>query len=360
MWCTKAIHIRTFFLCRSLGGLAERNSLCTLFIVKSNQHFIVIEVNCIDEGVDQSLPLFLLGQVQLAEAVEPEADEFLLHHGIGQFFFGNLDFEVFFLGLEGFQPLLGGAGQNAGLDGVEHILDAGLGLPELLLVKGQARALPVLQLHDRRDEGIDDCIVLNQFHSFVDYQVFQPLFADRLFGAGLPLFRGRAFIIVMGLARMAHATLPKHQRATTSAKQFRAYLKTQKCQKDKKKTQKGSIIGSKGSDRMTIHRYEVTDAEWDIIEPMLPKHHMGRPQKDLRAHFNGILWIARSGARWEDLPARYGPHQTVYSCFCRWRDDGTLEHIFHKLGANAELKELNIDSTTSKVSEQASRGPRKR
>ena len=118
-------------------------------------------------------------------------------------------------------------------------------------------------------------------------------------------------------------------------KMTRAYLKTQKCQKDKKKTQKGSIIGSKGSDRMTIHRYEVTDAEWDIIEPMLPKHHMGRPQKDLRAHFNGILWIARSGARWEDLPARYGPHQTVYSCFCRWRDDGTLEHIFHKLGANA-------------------------
>ena len=50
---------------------------------------------------------------------------------------------------------------------------------------------------------------------------------------------------------------------------------------------------------MTIHRYEVTDAEWAIIEPMLPKHHMGRPQKDLRAHFNGILWIARSGARWK-------------------------------------------------------------
>ena len=70
---------------------------------------------------------------------------------------------------------------------------------------------------------------------------------------------------------------------------------------------------------MTIHRYEVTDAEWAIIEPMLPKHHIGRPQKDLRSHFNGILWIARSGARWEDLPARYGPHQTVYSCFCRIR-----------------------------------------
>ena len=40
---------------------------------------------------------------------------------------------------------------------------------------------------------------------------------------------------------------------------------------------------------MAIHRYEVTEAEWAIIGPMLPKHHMGCPQKDLRAHFNGIL-----------------------------------------------------------------------
>src|SRR5699024_12295749 len=104
---------------------------------------------------------------------------------------------------------------------------------------------------------------------------------------------------------------------------------------------------------MRIQRCEVTDGEWAIIEPMLLKHDMGCPQKDLRAHFNGILWIARSGACWEDLPARYGPHQTVYSCFCRWRDDGTLERIFHALGANAELEELNIDSTTSKETGRA-------
>ena len=75
----------------------------------------------------------------------------------------------------------------------------------------------------------------------------------------------------------------------------------------------------------------MTDAEWAIIEPLIVRRHRGRPQKDIRAHMNGILWIARSGARWEDLPARYGPHQTVYSCFCRWRDDGTLEKIFEAL-----------------------------
>ncbi len=111
---------------------------------------------------------------------------------------------------------------------------------------------------------------------------------------------------------------------------------------------------------MSIHRYEVTDKEWAMIEPMLPKHHMGRPQKDLRAHFNGIMWMVRSGARWEDLPARYGPYQTVYSCFCRWRDDGTLERIFQMLRDQEERKELSIDSTASKASPQASRGPRKR
>ena len=53
---------------------------------------------------------------------------------------------------------------------------------------------------------------------------------------------------------------------------------------------------------MSIHRYEMTDAEWAIIEPLIKQHHKGRPQKDIRAHLNGILWIARSGARWGDLP----------------------------------------------------------
>lgn len=111
---------------------------------------------------------------------------------------------------------------------------------------------------------------------------------------------------------------------------------------------------------MSIHRYEMTDAEWAIIEPLIKQHHKGRPQKDIRAHLNGILWIARSGARWGDLPARYGPHQTVYSCFCRWRDDGTLKKIFEALHAQADLTELSIDSTATKASVQASRGPRKR
>ena len=106
-------------------------------------------------------------------------------------------------------------------------------------------------------------------------------------------------------------------------------------------------------------RYELTDKEWELIRPLIPISHTGRLQKDIRAHLNGILWLARSGARWSDLLARFGPHQTVYS-FCRWRDDGTLKKIFEFCAAPGTGTELSMDSTSIKASVQAGRGIRKR
>ena len=85
------------------------------------------------------------------------------------------------------------------------------------------------------------------------------------------------------------------------------------------------------------------------------KHHMGRPQKELRAHYNGMPWMAR----WEDLPEQYGPCQTVNSCFCRWRDGGTLERAFQAIHPEA-AGELSIDATSVKVHEQPGRGSRNR
>ena len=110
---------------------------------------------------------------------------------------------------------------------------------------------------------------------------------------------------------------------------------------------------------MKARRYELADKEWELIRPLIPISHTGRPQKDIRAHLNGILWLARSGARWSDLPARFGPHQTVYSCFCRWRDDGTLKKIFELCAAPGTGAELSMDSTSIKASVQAGRGIRK-
>ena len=118
--------------------------------------------------------------------------------------------------------------------------------------------------------------------------------------------------------------------------------------------------GQKEVTNMKARRYELTDKEWELARPLIPISHTGRPQKDIRAHLNGILWLARSGARWSDLPARFGPHQTVYSCFCRWRDDGTLKKIFEVCAAPSTGAELRLDSTSIKASVQAGRGIRKR
>ena len=68
---------------------------------------------------------------------------------------------------------------------------------------------------------------------------------------------------------------------------------------------------------------------------------------------NAMLWLARSGAAWADIPARFGPHQTVYSRFCKWRDDGTLLRIFQELNADADYEDLCIDSTSIKAHPQS-------
>ena len=84
---------------------------------------------------------------------------------------------------------------------------------------------------------------------------------------------------------------------------------------------------------MTIRRHEVTDAQWARLAPLLaevaPEQPVtGRPNKDHRLILNGILWKIRTGAPWRDLPERYGPWQTVYSRFRRWRLAGQWDRLF--------------------------------
>lgn len=65
-------------------------------------------------------------------------------------------------------------------------------------------------------------------------------------------------------------------------------------------------------------RYEISDEEWNVIEPFLPptrKPQGGRPPKDRRQMLNAVLWIARTGAPWRDLPAYYGSWSSAYRFF---------------------------------------------
>lgn len=97
-----------------------------------------------------------------------------------------------------------------------------------------------------------------------------------------------------------------------------------------------------------LRRYELTDQEWEQIASLLPPEKTGkpgRPSKDNRTMLNGMVWIARSGAPWRDLPERYGPWNSVYSRFRKWIDDGILDNIFRLLSLEAELCELSLDAT---------------
>lgn len=108
-----------------------------------------------------------------------------------------------------------------------------------------------------------------------------------------------------------------------------------------------------------MRRYELTNEEWERIEPLLPPEktgQKGRPRKSNRTMLNGMLWIARSGCQWRELPEHYGKWQGVYTRFRKWRNDGTLGNVFRALSKDADMENLSIDSTSVKVHESANGG----
>ncbi len=81
---------------------------------------------------------------------------------------------------------------------------------------------------------------------------------------------------------------------------------------------------------------ELTDSQWEMIEPILPKSKSGRgkrgrPPVNKRHVFNGILWILRTGAQWNELPKRYPPYQTCHRYFQNWSRSEVLKKLLRCL-----------------------------
>src|SRR3982074_1434166 len=85
----------------------------------------------------------------------------------------------------------------------------------------------------------------------------------------------------------------------------------------------------------TVTRYQtdLTDAEWHVIAPHLPKPcTTGRPREwPMREIINGIFYVTRAGCPWRLLPNDLQPWGTIYRWFAAWRDDGRFERINHAL-----------------------------
>lgn len=82
-----------------------------------------------------------------------------------------------------------------------------------------------------------------------------------------------------------------------------------------------------------MKRHELTDEQWALVERHLPRSmaRTGRPASDRRTQLNGIFWILATGAPWRDLPERFGPWQTVYDHFRKWRKSGVFAAIIEAL-----------------------------
>ena len=101
-------------------------------------------------------------------------------------------------------------------------------------------------------------------------------------------------------------------------------------------------------------RYDLSETEWRIIEPLLPNKPRGVPRVDDRRVINGIFYVLRTGSPWRDLPARYGPHTTVYNRFNRWSRQGVWHDIFKALtGHSGVYSSAAIDSTSVKAHRSA-------
>ena len=95
----------------------------------------------------------------------------------------------------------------------------------------------------------------------------------------------------------------------------------------------------------------MTDAQWAKMAP----HCLGKPGdpgrrgKDNRLFVEGVLWIARTGSPWRDLPAVFGHWNSVYTRFRDWVEAGVFERLFDAVSDDPDMEYAIVDATIVKV-----------
>ncbi|MBI5111346.1 MAG: IS5 family transposase [Rhodovulum sp.] len=101
----------------------------------------------------------------------------------------------------------------------------------------------------------------------------------------------------------------------------------------------------------------LTEAQFDRIRPHLPTDTRGKARVDDRRVISGIVHVLKSGGRWVDAPAVYGPRKTLYNRFVRWAEKGVWEKLFRSLAsAGGPPEQVLIDSSAIKAHRSAAGG----
>ena len=103
-----------------------------------------------------------------------------------------------------------------------------------------------------------------------------------------------------------------------------------------------------------LPRHAIKDADWDRIKDLLPGQpgQHGKVAKNNRLFIDAVLWIAKTGAPWRDLPERFGPWNSVWRRFDRWAKKGVWCRVFEAL-QDPDLEWILLDSTAVRAHQHA-------
>ena len=94
-------------------------------------------------------------------------------------------------------------------------------------------------------------------------------------------------------------------------------------------------------------RRELRADQWDRIKAILPgkKSDAGRTAEDNRKFVDAVLWIARTGSHWRELPPEFGNWNSVFVRYNRWSEKGIWERLFKTLADDADFEYVMMDAT---------------
>jgi transposase len=108
---------------------------------------------------------------------------------------------------------------------------------------------------------------------------------------------------------------------------------------------------------MIRDQFWLSEAQFSRILPHLPTDTRGKPRVDDRRVISGIIHVLKSGGRWVDAPAEYGPKKTLYNRYVRWAAKGVWSKLFHALAqAGGPPAQVLVDSSAVKAHRSASGG----
>ena len=106
-----------------------------------------------------------------------------------------------------------------------------------------------------------------------------------------------------------------------------------------------------------MHRHALTDAQWTQLEPLLPRRRQGRQAvRGDRLFVDAVIFRARTGIQWRDLPERFGPWKSIYNRFRNWAATDVWAQIFRELKIDVDDTASIVDGTVVRAHQDAAGG----